>query len=496
MTVPPRRGLGVLLVVLVLLAWWGSAALVGHWLTHGARAEAAIAVPPGLAAYDQGSSAVARAITPSVVLITAEEKASAAPAEQAPEMPEIPEPFRRFFTPRPPGPRMGAGSGLVLDSAGYILTNFHVAGNATRLSVRFANGDSYPATLVGGDQFTDLAVIKINAPRPLTPAALGDADRLEPGAWVMAAGYPFGERLEGPQQYEPTVTVGVVSATHRQNQSDMPGQPIRDLLQTDAPINPGNSGGPLVNSRGEVIGVNQSIYTSGFGGGNIGVGFAIAVNARTRAIIAALRQGQPIVRGQLGVSVEPLTPTLKRVYHATAGVFVNEVNATGPAAKAGMKDEDIIVSYNGTAVTDPDELVELVHATRPGTTVPVVVLRGGQTRALQVTVSELAAVTAPRATPTAPAAQKPLGLTVEGLSAAAAKKAGVTGVRVSKADPYGDAARAGVEAGDIIVSLNGQPVDSVTAYTRAVAALRRGEPAVLRIWREGHMYTAQIESVS
>ncbi len=275
---------------------------------------------------------------------------------------------------------------------------------------------------------------------------MGDADSLQVGSWAIAVGYPFGGgEFDQPLHYEPTITVGVISALHREIQSDRQGQPFRDLVQTDASINPGNSGGPLVNIRAQVIGINQQIMTSGLSRGNIGLGFAIPINARTREIIDTVKSGKRVVRGRLGISVGPVSDTVKKVYDTDHGVFVNDVTPGSAADKAGFKREDIILSYERKPVTSQDDFVNWVQATRPGTKVTLEILRDGKPLTLTPTVEVLEAAQEPTVAPS----EEPqkLGLSVQELPDELVGKIGVTGgVRVRAVDPVSDGVRAGTSA--------------------------------------------------
>jgi serine protease Do len=496
-----------LLSVVVAASWFGSR------LGSGA---VAVAAPPAdlqsVEAVQKGLEWTAEAIKPSVVFIEVEQKVGAAEQEeqQPPSWwdfgPNFPFPFggpgQTPETPQrtPQVPVVGQGSGVIVDPNGYIVTNDHVVGDAARVTVHLANGESYVADVVGSDKLTDLAVIKIEPKRALAAAKLGDADKAKVGSFAMAVGYPFGgSRLAGrfdeAMHYEPTVTLGVISATKREIESDMPGRPFRDLLQTDAPINPGNSGGPLVNVQAEVIGINQAIFTSGRVGGNIGVGFAIPINAQTKEVIARLRGGQPVVRGRIGVEIEAVTDPIKHDYGVDQGVFVNRVEPDSPGAKAGIKAEDVITSYMGKKVTSQGEFVNWVQNTRPGTVAEIELVRDRKPMKVKVTIAELNPATIAKA-PSASETKK-LGLTVVPLPEEEARKAGVSGgVRVTDVDPVSDGARAGIRPGDIIVKVKGEEIKDVDTYRRVVDTLRKGEPVTLRVWRQGRVFTAQLDRLS
>jgi len=493
------------------------------WLGRPSENQANAAPPADLAtleAVERGFTWIAETVKPAVVFIEVEQKVLRQGAEEEdPGVFGLPDRWwREFFGPDAPVPRgrprrvprvppIGQGSGVIIDPAGYIVTNNHVVGEAAKVTVHLADGSSYTAEVVGADRLTDLAVIKIEPDQGLTAAKLGDADAAKPGSWAMAIGYPFGGtrdmdsggivsgRFDKALTFEPTITVGVVSATNRQLQSDIPGRPFRDLIQTDAPINPGSSGGPLVNVRGEVIGVNQAIFTSAPWGGNIGVGFAIPINAQTKRVIEALKGGKPVVRGQLGVLVSPLTPTLKSVYGAEDGVFVEEVQPDTPASRGGLKGEDVIVKYDGKRVTSVDQFVGMVQTTEPEKTVSIDVIRDGKPTRVEVTIEALTLDVAARE-PTREESNR-LGLTVETLPQEDAEDMGLAGgVRVLSVDPLSDGARAGLRPGDVIVKINRERVADVGSYKRVVESLKRGDPVAIRVWRADRIHTAQIERLS
>ena len=511
----PKKRLARIACTVGLLLMLVAAVAVVTWLARPSESNAA-AVPPELAtleAVQRGFNWIAEEVKPSVVFIEVEQKVSREDLTgEEPEL-EIPDPLREFFGPNFPWPRrpqtpripMGQGSGVIIDPAGYVLTNNHVVGEAAKVTVHLANGESYQAEVTGTDKISDLAVIKIEPDHPLKAAALGDADSAKVGSWAMAIGYPFGGsrysgnvvggRFDEALRFEPTVTVGVVSATNRQLESNIPGRPFRNLVQTDAPINPGNSGGPLVNIRGEVIGINQAIFTSGPWGGNIGVGFAIPINEQNKGIITSLRGGEPVVRGQLGVLVAPLTPTLQKVYGADQGVFIEEVQPDSPASRGGLKAEDVILEYKGKKVTSVDEFVTWVQNTEPETTAEIRVLRDGKPETVKVTVEALSldiAAKKPKA-----AESNKLGLTVESLPREQAKEMGIAGgVRVRSVNPLSDAGRAGLQAGDVIIKINREQVTDVESYSRVVSKLKKGDPVAIRVRRADRVHTAQIERLS
>ncbi len=268
--------------------------------------------------------------------------------------------------------RIGVGSGVIIDSDGYILTNEHVVGPASDIMVRLTDGNEYRARVVAVDYKADLAVLKVDAPQPLKAAELGDSDKVKIGQWVMAVGNPFGIAF---QSAEPSLSVGIVSAVHRSLPEAMwRGRNYVDLIQTDAAINPGNSGGPLVDMDGRVIGINVAIVSPS--GGSVGLGFAIPINAARRVIDSALN-GKPLAYGWIGVSGQDVSPRLQKYFglDAPKGVLVVAVVPGGPADRAGIKEGDIILSFDGRPVRDIQDLVKYVSETPIGKEVVVGILR-------------------------------------------------------------------------------------------------------------------------
>ena len=332
---------------------------------------------------------IAAKVGPAVVNITAEGGSGSArsmPMPGAPNAPFAEAPFRDFmerffgrampeFDPSIPMPPRGhgreAGSGFIIDPAGYVVTNNHVVAGSGKIRVRLHDGGSFDAKLVGGDARTDLALLKIDAGRTLPFVKFGDSDLIRAGDWVMTIGNPFG--LGG------TVTAGIVSARGR----DLPGGSLVDFLQIDAPINRGSSGGPAFDAEGNVIGVNTAIFSPN--GGNVGIGFAIPSNT-ARQVIADLRVDGKVERGWLGVQIQPVTQdlALHLGLKATAGAVVASVVADGPAGKAGIAQGDVITSWDGTAVERLRDLPRLVAGTRIGKSVTVEVIRAGKARSFEI----------------------------------------------------------------------------------------------------------------
>src|ERR1044071_4054648 len=278
--------------------------------------------------------------------------------------------------PRGPQRQNGLGSGFIIDRNGTILTNYHVVDGAQKISVTLSDGKSYDAKVIGKDQKTDIAVIKIDAGQDLPTVTLGDSDRLEVGEWVMAIGNPFG--------LDHTVTSGIVSAKGRQ----IGAGPYDNFIQTDASINPGNSGGPLINLRGEVVGINTAIFSGS--GGNIGIGFAIPANL-VKDLVPQLKEKGKIVRGFVGVTIQKVTPELAESLglKQAAGALVSDVTKGGPADHAGIKSGDVITEFDHKEIKTSADLPLQVARIAPGKTVPMKVLRNNKEVTLNVPVGEM-----------------------------------------------------------------------------------------------------------
>jgi serine protease Do len=418
--------------------------------------------------------------------------------------------LRRFFggqnpdTQRQPRRRApqgqlteGAGTGFVIDKAGYILTNNHVIEGADKITVAFvgaARNEEYPAKVVGHDALTDSALLQLTEmpSAPLQEAKFGDSSQMQQGDWVMAIGNPF--------NLGHTVTVGVVSALDRPFGGTATRQ--QPMIQTDAAINPGNSGGPLLNIRGEVIGMNTAIYTDAQRAANIGIGFATPINT-IRELLPQLRAGK-ISRGVIGVSIsrDPITKELAKEFGLpnTNGAIVSSVAPNTPAAKAGLKPGDVIVEYNGRPVTDSDSLVSMVVATKPGTTVPITLYRDNQRQTLSITPDELDLEAeanggrSPRQN--SPDREAPtatdFGMQLEPITPEVARQLELPrnrgGAIVTDVDRGSVAANAGIQPNDVILEVNRQPVANVSQITRALQSATAGRPVFLVVWRDGQEY--------
>jgi serine protease Do len=411
-------------------------------------------------------------------------------------------PFEEFFKdffdrqgrgPDQPQQRRGQslGSGFVIDPSGYVVTNNHVIDGAEEIRVIFHDNQSLVAKLVGKDQRTDLALLKVEPKAPLPAVKFGDSDKARVGDWVVAIGNPFG--LGG------TVTQGIVSARQR----DINAGPYDDFIQTDASINRGNSGGPLFDMRGNVIGINNAIFSPS--GGSVGIGFAIPAEIAA-PIVEQLRSGREIMRGYLGVGLAPINEDLAASLgiEKRRGEFVQTVQDDSPAARAGLKPGDIITKVNGKDVTAEQTVSYLVANMEPGAQVPVELLRDGKKLALNVTLgkrpteAELQQQTQTfdpdSEEPMAPGTsdgtiEQKLGMQVLPMSAAITRSLGVPpetkGVVIGAVDPNSDAARKGLRRGDIILSANYQEVATVEALLAQVntAVAEKREAILLRIQR-------------
>ncbi len=376
------------------------------------------------------------------------------------------DPFLRRFFGTPQMPKkfrqevQGLGSGMIIDGEGHILTNYHVAGGATKIQVGLADGSKYPAKLVGGDSKTDLAVIKIEGKGGLPHVTFGDSDKVEVGEWVVAIG--------APRALEKSVTQGIISAKHRRGLTDPTG--YEDFLQTDAPINPGNSGGPLLNLSGEVIGVNAAIATQS--GGFEGIGFTIPSNMAVHIAKSLIAHGK-VERGWMGVSIQDLTPELAKKVHAEGqrGALIADVVKGGPAEKAGLKKDDVVIAYQGKDVTDSSTLRDAVARTPIGEEAKVTILRNGKKEDVTVKIGNLEMSTKVMAV----SLKGRLGAEFRDPTEKEQEKYGLDphqGVVITWLDRNGPLRTAGFEVNDMILAVNGQPVGGVDALVQIVSALK------------------------
>lgn len=428
---------------------------------------------------------VVKKVTPGVVKVFSTMKLrNTAYDGTGPDMEDL---LRRFFGDQFPGrqprrqmeaPRQQAiGSGVVVTKDGYILTNNHVVDGAEEVKVALQDGREFSAKVIGRDPKTDVAVIKIDA-RNLPAVPMADSDKVEVGDVVLAIGNPFG--------IGQTVTTGIVSATGR---AGAVGLDYEDFIQTDAAINPGNSGGALVDAEGRLIGINTAILSRS--GGNQGIGFAIPTNLARDVMDSLIKDGH-VTRGYLGVMIQDVTPALGREFKLkdNQGALVGDVTPDSPAQKAGLKNGDVILDFNGKQVKDSRHLKLEVARTTPGDTVPVKVLRNGETRTLEVKVKALPGSEQlannndgqPDDTGTLN------GVTVTDLDSAVRRQLdipnNVKGVLVTQVDPSSASAEAGLRPGDVIQEINRKPVKSAEEAVQ-MTEKATDKTSLLRIWRNG-----------
>ena len=389
--------------------------------------------------------------------------------------------FNRFFggelPPSRSQKRESLGSGFVVDPRGYILTNYHVVKGADEIRVELTSGEEFPAKVVGGDSFTDLAVIEIDVGEPLEVARLGNSDGMRRGDWVLAIGSPYG--------LERTVTAGIISATARPGRSHW-----QRFLQTDAAINRGNSGGPLVNLAGEVIGVNTAILSAS--GDNSGVGFAVPSNTAIRVYNQLIEHGR-VTRGALGISMqtEASSQALKALGASDGkGVIVQQVRPEdGPADRAGLQPGDVIVGFKGRKIGEPADIYPLLSETAPGETVEVEYIRDGSKRTARLTVGDRAEVFAEEKVAESGPGQESdslkLGLLVQGLSPQWKRHlgAGAEGVMVVQVEPGSVADDAGLRPGDVLVELNKAVVSNPGRLAKLAGELQPGTDVLFMVKR-------------
>ncbi len=396
-------------------------------------------------------------------------------------------PFGQGMPDMPNRNREALGSGVVVDKAGYILTNNHVVDKADQIKVKFS-GDpmQYDAKVVGVDEQTDLAVIRVEGKTNLTPAKIGNSDAVQVGDWAVAIGSPFG--------FQATVTAGIISAKER----DVPGDTTQyqHFLQTDAAINPGNSGGPLLNARGEVIGINTAIASRS--GSYEGIGFALPINTAAEVYNQIIKNGK-VTRGSIGIrftqsDTERSRANLK-IAGVNEGVFVEQVAPGGPSEKAGIEPGDVIVALNGKPVREGNDLVNPITATPVGTSVTVGVMRDGKRQDFKVTIGDIAQVfpedyggASQQGTARPEGTTSKFGMDIQNMTdqwrqANGVKQAG--GVRIVSVKPDSFAEEIGLQPSDILLAINRTPVNSVEEVNRAQGNLKPGDAVQLRVLRRG-----------
>jgi Do/DeqQ family serine protease len=470
---------GALLLTGSLVGWTAAGSGAGN---VAAAPDRPVAAPAATAARTIGAGGDSYAplveeTAPAVVTIRSERTVKTV----SQDLPDDPL-FRQFFGPRfgnrqpqqPPQREGGLGSGVIVRPDGYILTNHHVVDGSDHVTVELTDGRTFKAKVVGSDAPSDLAVVKIDGSN-LKTLALGDSDAVRTGDVVLAVGNPLG--------IGQTVTMGIVSAKGRATGGTGDGS-FEDFIQTDAPINRGNSGGALVNTHGELIGINSQILSPS--GGSIGIGFAIPANMARNVMTQLIDKGQ-VRRGLLGVTIQPVTSDIARSLGLSQvrGALVSDVQSGGAADRGGVRRGDVITAIDGTPVTDYNVLRNHVAQLMPGTNAKLTVLRGGKEETVNVTLAELQAKAEDGEDgPSAAGEAGGFGMSVEPLTRDVARQLGIdvsTGVVVSGVQPSGRAAEAGLKSGDVIEQVDGKSVQTPEALR---AALKTGDrPALLLVHR-------------
>ncbi|MBN1852714.1 MAG: Do family serine endopeptidase [Pirellulales bacterium] len=485
-----RKYIGLVAILGIVVACFVFAALpsIISRLAYAAESGQALAAKEQLAhATDlsKGFQYVAKAMRPSVVSISSVRKIQPAANRSRPELRQIPDEFRGFFDedlfdrffefriPEGGFEQRGLGSGVIIRPDGYILTNNHVVQQADEINITLSDERTFKATVVGTDDKTDLAVLKIEA-SGLVPAEIGNSDRIDVGEWVLAIGSPFG--------LDQTVTAGIISAKGR---SDVGITDYEDFIQTDAAINPGNSGGPLVNLKGQVVGINTAIASRN--GTYMGVGFAIPSNMAQMVTSNIIEHGK-VQRGWLGAAIQDLNESLSQSFgfQSQEGVLIGDVVADGPADKAGIQSGDIITKFSGKDVAKAYQLRNAVASTTPDTTVDVVLFRDGKYRTVQVVVGELGSGLGSVAGREATIG---LGITAQTLTPEIARQLGYpeneTGVVVTSVEPGSLAAQVGIQPQDILVAAGNTPIRNIEDFREAMKDQDLSQGIRIQVKREG-----------
>jgi serine protease Do len=424
-------------------------------------------VPQELKQFSDAFAEIAERVNPSVVNITCTERGEVSENEENTTEEDLENQY-------------GFGSGVIIDSIGFILTSNHVVESAGKIEVKLSNNQKFVAKLVGQDKETDLALIKVDSNGPLPTAPLGNSERLRPGEWVMAIGNPF--------VYDHTVTVGVISALNRNLGTNI----FDNFIQTDAAINFGNSGGPLLNVQGEVIGINTLISSQG-----TGIGFAIPINT-AKDILPQLKEKGRVVRGFLGLVPQEITSELQKSLglQDTGGVIISSIQRGTPADRAGLKRYDVIVELNGQKVSSEDQFRRIVAEAKPGTKIRMKVIRDKKVFEVESEITERSDTGAPPSPPKA--IEDKIGLKVTDLSQDLRNRLrlpeDVNGLLVLSVKPGTDADTAGLQKGDLIVEANRQPVGTASSFEKQIRNLTPGNVLLLYVLRENNYLFLTLKS--
>jgi serine protease Do len=438
--------------------------------------------------FNQAFVDIAKAVNPTVVTVFTEKvyKVRGMPS------PFFGSPFEDFFSEffgrpynRQPQPeerefrQQGLGSGVIVSTDGYILTNNHVIDDADTVYVRLMDDKTVPAKIVGADPKTDIALLKVEE-KNLPAIKMGDSDKLQVGEWVLAIGSPMSPNLAH------TVTSGIVSAKGRSN---VGLADYEDFIQTDAAINPGNSGGALINLDGELVGINTAIATRS--GGFQGIGFAVPVNMAKFVMESLIKHGT-VVRGYLGVYIQDIDETMAKAMKlpGTEGALVSDVTEDSPAAKAGIKQGDVILEMNGEKVKNTTQLRNTIAATMPGTEIKLKIWRDGKEKTVEVKLGKLEP---DKVTPeTEEKLESLFGFKVKPFNSELGEKYQIEGKRsgvvVTEVKPGSNAARAGLREGDLIVAVNRSKINSLEDFNKAVAPLKKGDAVLLQVVRQNRNF--------
>lgn len=492
-----RTGWIIFLIFVAIFAYWFGKESTGRGFGR-LISDTKVTPPAEVLNLQEAFVQVAATVKPAVVNISATQEIQ---QEYAPYEFFFGDPFEDFFDeffndpyrsqPRKTPPKRylkrqfeATGSGVIIDPQGYILTNEHVVHGAEKIKVILSDETKYDAKVVGRDERTDLAIVKIKSSGPFPAARLGDSSKTRVGDWAIAIGSPFG--------LEQTVTTGIISAV-RQSLS-IEGRAYRDLLQTDAAINRGNSGGPLVNIHGEIIGINTAIYAPT--GVFSGIGFAIPINQAKLILDDLIHKGK-VIRGWLGVEINKIDEVIQKQFNLpdTEGVLVNNVVDNSPAEKSGLKRGDVIRSYNGKKIASPRDLQDFVGTTSPGRKVVVEIIRNGEKKTLEITLGEMPGESTKEKTKE-PGEEKGsgkeeewAGMKVVNLTPALAEEFKLSednnGVVVIKIVPNSPIEESGLQTGDLIKSINRYPTPTVSEFSKVTKKLKLSDGVVFDVNRRG-----------